>query len=145
MNEPVSRCTCFCLRRAARRASQVYDRELAAVGLSVNEFSILRRAREPQALGALADLLGMDRTTLTRNLRPLLDAGWVEEHRSPGDARKKLVATSRSGRRLLDRAEPHWQRAEKRLGDAFGARQTAALRVDLERLSRVLRDGGEGI
>ena len=75
MNAAGPRCTCFSLRRASRRATQVYDRELAEVGLSLNGYSILRRARDAKPLGELAEELGMDRTTLTRNLKPLLQSG----------------------------------------------------------------------
>ncbi|HVK50402.1 MAG TPA: helix-turn-helix domain-containing protein, partial [Pseudoxanthomonas sp.] len=82
MAESSSPCTCFHLRRATRRVSQIYDRELAAVDLSLNEYSILRRTSEaPRALGDLADALGMDRSTLSRNLKPLLDEGWLLEVR----------------------------------------------------------------
>ena len=54
-----SQCTCFRLRRASRRVTQVYDHALAPVGLSLNQYSILRRSeREPRVLGELADELG---------------------------------------------------------------------------------------
>lgn len=59
----LSHCTCFHLRRAARRVSQLYDHALAPVGLSLNEYSILRRLEVAQSLGTLASTLGMDRTT----------------------------------------------------------------------------------
>ncbi len=72
-----SQCTCFRLRRASRRVTQVYDHALAPVGLSLNQYSILRRSeREPRVLGELADELGMDRTTLTRNLSPWWTPDW---------------------------------------------------------------------
>lgn len=138
-----SRCTCFHLRRAARRTSQLYDRELAAVGLSLNAYSILRRSAKPKQLGALADALGMDRTTLTRNLKPMLAAGWIEERRSASDARQKLVAVSAAGRRLLKRAEPHWRRAQDQIETLFGSDATAALHASLERLDQALRPHGD--
>ena len=143
MDTIASRCTCFHLRRATRRTTQVYDRELAKVGLSLNEYSILRRAREPKTLSALAETLGMDRTTLTRNLKPLLDAGWLQETRSDEDARRKHIAITAAGRRLLKRAEPHWQRAQDQIEHLFGAQDTAALHTTLERLDRALRAAGD--
>lgn len=143
MDAICSRCTCFHLRRATRRTTQVYDRELAKAGLSLNEYSILRRAREPKTLSALAEALGMDRTTLTRNLKPLLDAGWIQETRSDEDARRKHIAITAAGRRLLKRAEPHWQRAQDHIEHLFGTQDTAALHVALERLNHVLRTAGD--
>lgn len=140
MPDTPCRCTCFYLRRAARRTTLVYDRELAQVGLSLNEYSILRRAGEPKQLGALADTLGMDRTTLTRNLKPMLAAGWIEERRGE-DARRKLVATSAAGRRLLKRALPHWQRAQAHIEALFGSDATTGLHASLRRLDQVLRAG----
>ena len=81
--------------------TQVYDHELAGVGLSLNQYSILRRTeREPRALGGLAEELGMDRTTLTRNLSPLVDAGLLETVRGE-DARQRLVALTTEGRALV--------------------------------------------
>ncbi|MFT3762389.1 MAG: MarR family winged helix-turn-helix transcriptional regulator [Pseudoxanthomonas sp.] len=143
MDEIASRCTCFHLRRAARRTTQVYDRELAKVGLSLNEYSILRRAGEPKQLGVLAEALGMDRTTLTRNLKPMIEAGWIQERRSENDARQKLIVASAAGRRLLKRALPHWRNAQDRIEALFGAEQTLALHDDLARLDRALNEPGE--
>lgn len=133
----LSGCTCFHLRRAARRTSQLYDRALAPVGLSLNEYSILRRLDAAQSLGALAHTLGMDRTTLTRNLKPLLAAGWIKTQRGE-DARQKLLVLSRSGRGLLVRARPHWLAAQEQLEALFGAAPTAQLHATLERLDALL-------
>ena len=134
-----SSCTCFQLRRAARQVSQVYDHELAAVDLSLNEYSILRHTQAgPRLLGELADLLGMERTTLTRNLRPLLDAGWLQEARGD-DARQRVVSLTPSGRKRIDSAKPHWQRAQARIESLFGKAATARLRDDLDVLATALR------
>lgn len=141
MDASNSRCTCFLLRRAARRTSQVYDRALAPLGLSLNEYSILRRAREPAALGELAERVGMDRSTLSRNLRPMLAAGWIEQRRGE-DARQRLVAASVAGRQLLRRAEPLWRRAQTQLEDWAGADAVAALHGQLQQLEDALPTAG---
>ncbi|NYH49168.1 UNVERIFIED_ORG: DNA-binding MarR family transcriptional regulator [Xanthomonas campestris] len=107
------------------------------MGLSLNEYSILRRLVSAQPLGALAHSLGMDRTTLTRNLKPLLAAGWVQARRGE-DARQKLVVLSRSGRGLLVRALPHWQRAQTQLETLFGSASTAQLHATLMQLDAAL-------
>lgn len=136
-----SPCTCFRLRRAARQVSQMYDRELSVVDLSLNEYSILRRvAPSPRSLGELADLAGMDRSTLNRNLKPLLDAGWLKEARGP-DARQRLIAITSSGRARIAKAMPCWQRAQTRLESLYGVAETQRLNADLDALERAVRPG----
>lgn len=133
-----SPCTCFHLRRATRRVTQIYDHELAAVDLSLNQYSILRRAGEsPRALGSLADELGMDRTTLTRNLKPLLAAGLLVETRGE-DARQRLLQLGDAGRTWLEAARPHWRRAQRFIDEAFGSDAVARLHADLETLTERL-------
>jgi DNA-binding MarR family transcriptional regulator len=133
-------CTCFRLRRAARQVSQIYDHELAAVGLSLNEYSILRHAERGShcQLGELADSLGMERTTLTRNLKPLLEAGWLKEARGD-DARQRLISVTSSGRKRIANAKPHWLRAQRRIEASYGAARTDRLRMDLDLLDIALR------
>lgn len=139
---PPSTCTCFHLRRAARQVSQIYDRELAAVELSLNEYSILRHAqRGARLLGELAESLGMDRTTLTRNLRPLLSAGLLRQTRGE-DARQRVISLTAKGERRLGSAQPHWQRAQQRIDASFGAAASAGLRQTLQRLDAALRQTG---
>lgn len=129
-----SPCTCHHLRRAARRVTQIYDHELAAVGLSLNQYSILRRTRHgPRALGELADELGMDRTTLSRGLKPLLEARLLKEVRGE-DARQRLIELSAIGRKRLEAAVPHWQRAQHSIDEGFGAERIARLHRDLDSL-----------
>ena len=132
-------CTCFRLRRASRRVTQVYDHELAAVGLSLNQYSILRRSeREPRVLGELADELGMDRTTLTRNLSPLVDAGLLETVRGR-DARRRMIGLTPSGRDRLAAAKPCWQRAQATLDAMLGQAGIQRLHRDLDHLDDLLR------
>lgn len=135
-----SPCTCFRLRRAARRLTQLYDQALAPAGLTLNQYSILRRTGQPVAMGALADALGMDRTTLTRNLRPLVQAGWLRER--PGqDARVRLCALTAAGQRRLDAAMPLWQRAQERVRASYGATPLQHLHQALDALDDALPAG----
>ncbi len=132
-------CTCFRLRRASRRVTQLYDHVLAAAGLSLNQYSILRRAeRGPRALGELAGELGMERTTLTRNLSPLVDAGWLETMRGR-DARQRLIALTDEGRRRLAAAKPLWRQAQDTLDGLLGAAGIERLHRDLDHLDDLLR------
>src|SRR5919106_5706929 len=85
-------CVCFAVRRAARAITQHYDRELRPAGLRVTQFSVLAVLShgEPRPVNRVASRLGMDRTTLTRNLRPLVDRGYVTVT-GGDDARVRLV------------------------------------------------------
>jgi DNA-binding MarR family transcriptional regulator len=127
-------CTCFRMRGAARRVSQIYSRRLAPTGLKISQFSVLGfvAARGPIAIGELAELLNTDRTTLTRNLRPLLTSGFIERAVSGDRRRHELVATA-AGRALFKRALPLWAEAEQEVRAAMGTKLTADLHGALER------------
>lgn len=126
-------CTCFRIRSAARRVTQIYDRHLSQTGLKISQFSLLGyiTAEGPVSIGRLAELLATDRTTLTRNLRPLLASGLVERAASSDKRRRELVATA-AGRALFKRALPLWSQAETEVRTAMGARLTADLHGALE-------------
>lgn len=137
MSAAASQCTCFRLRRAARQVSQLYDHALAAAGLGVNQYSILRHARQPRTIGELAARLGMDRTTLTRNLQPLLRAGWLEQARG-ADPRQRVLRLTAAGRECLRQAQPHWRRAQRRIEALLGTRALASLDEGLDALAAAL-------
>jgi len=127
-------CTCFRIRGAARRVTQIYSRHLAPTGLKISQFSLLGfvAAEGPISIGRLSDLLATDRTTLTRNLHPLLQGGLVERATSGDRRRHELVATP-DGRALFKRALPLWVAAEQEVRAAMGTRLTADLHGALER------------
>jgi len=127
-------CTCFRIRGAARRVTQIYSRHLAPTGLKISQFSLLGfvAAEGPISIGRLSDLLATDRTTLTRNLRPLLQGGLVERAASGDRRRHELVATP-DGRALFKRALPLWVAAEQEVRAAMGSRLTADLHGALDR------------
>lgn len=119
-------CSCARLRRTARIVTQAYDRALKPVGLRVTQYSVLvnLEGRGPLALGELAERMVMDRTTLTRNLRPMEAAGWIESLAGV-DRRSREVRITAAGQAVLERARPLWRSAERalrcRLGDADAA------------------------
>jgi DNA-binding MarR family transcriptional regulator len=127
-------CTCFRVRGAARRVTQIYGRHLAPTRLKISQFSLLGfvTAEGPVSIGRLSDLLTTDRTTLTRNLRPLLAAGLIERATSGDKRRHELVATA-TGRALLKRALPLWAAAEHEVRAAMGAKLTADLHGAIDR------------
>src|SRR5215213_6213171 len=105
-------CTCFRVRGAARRVTQIYSKHLASTGLKISQFSLLGfvTAQGPVSIGRLSDLLATDRTTLTRNLGPLLKDGLIERAQSGDKRRRELVARSeerRVGKECRSRWSPY--------------------------------------
>src|SRR5262249_6316786 len=114
-------CACFNLRKAARAVTQLYDAALAPSGVRATQFSVLvaLALADGAPLSRVADALVMDRTTLTRNLRPLARRGWVRIE--PGeDRRERNLSLTRSGRAALERALPLWQQVQARLHERRG-------------------------
>jgi DNA-binding MarR family transcriptional regulator len=109
-------CFCNALRRASRAVSRLYDEELRGVGLRTTQYSLLRAvARAAQVRqGDLSGLVSLDETTLTRTLRPLVDAGWIAV-RSGDDRREKLITITAAGTAKLAEARPAWKRAQAQM------------------------------
>jgi DNA-binding MarR family transcriptional regulator len=121
---------------ASRVVTRHYDRALAPVGLSTSSYSILSRTERegPLPLGALAARLAMDRTTLSRELAPLLAAGLLVAPPDERDRRKRIVALTDAGRACVTEARPLWARAQEELADRFGAGRTEELMTELHAL-----------
>lgn len=126
-------CTCFRIRGAARRVTQIYSAHLASAGLKISQFSLLGFviAQGPVSIGRLSQLLATDRTTLTRNLRPLLAAKLLERASAADRRRHDLIATA-GGRALFRQALPLWAAAEQEVRRAMGLRLTAELHRALD-------------
>ena len=129
-----ARCVCFHLRRSARTITQFYDRMLAPSGLRATQFTLLTVVRRTGGLPffSLAEVLGMDRTTLTRNLRPLERDGLVKI-RAGTDRRVREVRLTRMGERKQEEAEPLWAQAHARITGGIGEVTWKALRQGLSR------------
>lgn len=129
-------CSCHRLRKAARRITQIYDRHLAAAGLTANQHGLLTElARSgPLAMGRLSALLGMDASTLTRNLRPLAARGFVATARAR-DGRAREVRLTEAGAERLAAALKPWRAAERAVIRALGQRDAARLNQLLARLA----------
>jgi len=126
-------CTCGRLRRLTRRVTAVYDRALAPCGLRITQFSLMSnlfRLKAP-TLAQLAGTMDMERTTLLRNLRPLVAAGWVraEQH---ANTRQREVSLTPAGRAKWSAAKPLWRVAQDAVNSALGDSEVARLhrRVD---------------
>jgi DNA-binding MarR family transcriptional regulator len=126
---PLERAACHCatLRRAARAVTQLYDEALAPAGLRLTQYSLMATVDRAGtiALTPLAGRLGMDRTTLTRNLAPLQARKLVALENERG--RTKLARLTPRGRSLLLEAYPRWLDAQKRLAKKLGPEKTGSL------------------
>ncbi len=103
-------CLCFAAQRAARALARRFDEALSPLGLTSGQFSLLTSLNQPEApsMGSIAALLVMDRTTLTANLKPLEQRGWVEIAIDPADRRVRRLILTADGRRVLQSAMPVW-------------------------------------
>ncbi|WP_157268425.1 MarR family winged helix-turn-helix transcriptional regulator [Azohydromonas aeria] len=142
-------CTCSRLRRLTRRVTAVYDRELAAVGLRVTQYALLatlRRAAGAQGLAVseLAERMDMDRTTLTRNLKPLIGQGYAALVADARDARVRRALLTAEGAAALDAAQPHWLCAQLEVNRTLGEATVAGLHHWLDTVTPAFRpDAGE--
>jgi DNA-binding MarR family transcriptional regulator len=114
-------CTCFNLRKAARAVTRAYDEALKPSGLRATQFSLLSVVanRGPAGMTELAQALVMERTTLTRNLKPLMEQGFLEVV-DGADKRRRPIAVTPRGRQALDKALPLWRRAQAKFADGLG-------------------------
>ena len=121
-------CTNFKLRQLLRRVAQLYDSELAQAGLKTTQYSLLSsvQALGPVRPGDLAQAMTLDASTLTRNLKPLLAAGWLEMAPGP-DARSRLVQLTEAGRDKRAEAKRRWRVAEESLNHQLGTERVLAL------------------
>lgn len=137
----VNECPAMRIRQASRLVTRVYDDGLRPLGIQESQLSLLVAVamfgENGASMGALADVLSMDRTTLTRNLGPLEKAGLLRVARSAQDARARIVLLSRAGERMIESAYVAWESAQRRIRRALGAERLEALRSGLGELIEV--------
>ena len=114
-------CTCFNLRKASRVVTQIFEAALEPSGLKATQFTVLAvvSAAGTATMTDLARALVMDRTTLTRNLRPLENQGLIAIE-SGADRRTRFVALTGRGRAKLEAALPLWKEAQARMLKGLG-------------------------
>lgn len=130
-------CLCFAAQRAARALARRFDEALRPAGLTSGQFSLLMSLNrpEPPSVGSVASLLGMDRTTLTANLKPLERQGLVETAVDPADRRGRLLVLTGDGHRRLTAALPIWQATHAEAERLLVPSGTESLRAGLRALS----------
>jgi DNA-binding MarR family transcriptional regulator len=132
----LSGCTCMRLRKASRRVSQIYDHYLERHGLTITQYGLLAHLNGLGgiSIGALAEKLIMDPTTLTRNLRPLERDGLVTPSPDPRDRRSRRLHLTEKGRAVLMAAKPAWIEAQRHIEDALGTPEIPALHAALDHM-----------
>ena len=132
--------TCLCLhaQRAARAVARQFDEALRPLDLRSGQFSLLISLNRPEAptVGSVADLLAMDRTTLTANLKPLERRGLLTVTPDTQDRRARRLTLTKNGLALLERAVPIWIATHKDIERDLGG-DIDALRGQLNALAKI--------
>lgn len=126
-------CTNLKLRQLMRRVSQLYDDEVGQTGLKGTQYSLLSHVVKlgPMRAVDLAAAMKLSTSTLSRNLQPLVAAGWLVV--GPGaDARSKLITATPSGQAKRAEAQQHWRVAQESLNARLGVDKVVALHALLD-------------
>ena len=129
-------CLCLHAQRAARALARRFDAVLRPVGLTSGQFSLLMALNRPQppSLKPVAELLAMDRTTLTAALKPLERRGFVQIVPDAADRRSRLLVLTAAGRAVLAAAVPIWQRTHEAIEAGLPGEAAQTLRTTLRGL-----------
>lgn len=147
VNEPINyrninpKCNCFNLRKATRAVTQYYDHCLEPAGIRATQFTLLvsMACVSAHTLTEMANALVMDRTTLTRNLKPLEKLGLIETIEAR-DKRSKAYALTQKGRESLAKGVPLWQGAQQRIAAQLGEDRTGHLLIELDAITKVMSE-----
>jgi DNA-binding MarR family transcriptional regulator len=137
-------CTNIKLRQLMRQVAAHYDAEVGKTGLKGTQYSLLSFVVKlgPIRPVDLAREMRIQPSTLTRNLRPLLNAGLLEL--GPGDdLRSRLASATPAGRELRVEAQRRWRAAQERINEILGARRVVELHALLDECMRRLSEAGD--
>jgi DNA-binding MarR family transcriptional regulator len=139
-------CTNMRLRQLMRRVAQHYDLEMTQAGLKTTQYSLLSHVLKlgPLRPGELARDMKMSASTLTRNLKPLVDAGWVTLGAGT-DARSRLVTITPAGHAKRDEALLRWKVAQESLNRQLGGERVLALHRLINESLALLASGESGV
>ena len=135
-------CACANLRKAVRAVSQLYDDAFRPIGLRATQFGLLGATGMlgPLTINRLAEAIVMDRTTLTRNLRPLEKQGLLQI-KSGKDRREREVSITRRGQVVLAKGYPLWKKAQGKVVKGLGPERVNRLLKDLSAVVTVAQRG----
>nr|WP_320146634.1 MarR family winged helix-turn-helix transcriptional regulator [uncultured Anaeromusa sp.] len=128
-------CNCMNVRRASRAVTQFYDEQLKSCDITIAQLSMLLRLKEAEALtiSQLAQTMRIDRTTLNRNMKPLLENGLIALQQGK-DSRTKLVSLTNQGRQTAEEGWACWEKAQELLTTYLGEDDVAKLTALLNKL-----------
>ncbi len=130
-------CTYLKLRQLTRSVARLYDEELARCGLQGTQYSLLSHAVKlgPMRAVDLAAQMNLSTSTLSRNLQPLVAAGWLVV--GPGaDARSRLIEATEAGRAKRAEAQRRWKTAQERVNERLGLDAVLQLHAVLDAAAR---------
>jgi DNA-binding MarR family transcriptional regulator len=130
-------CLCLHVQRAARALARRFDKAFRPLQLTNGQFSLLMSLNrpEPPPMGPVANLLAMDRTTLTAALKPLERRGLVRVQKDENDGRNRTLVLTAKGKNLLARAVPIWQRTHAEIEQQLSGVKLDELRAGLMAVS----------
>ena len=129
LSKPVG-CTNFKLRQLSRLITQSYDLAMSAAGIKITQYSLLSVVLKlgPIRPVDLAAQMTMDTSTVSRNLKPLLEAGWLKLRKGE-DARSHRIEITESGRAKRQEASKLWRAAQESLNQTLGVERVNALHL----------------
>src|SRR2546422_7695362 len=129
----VENCVCFNLRWVTRAVTQFYDSEIRRHGIRPTQGTILSslQAKDSWNMAELSDWLGLERTTLVRNLRPLQRDGFVKVGGGGRGNRVEVTITAK-GRKQIEKLTPAWKSAQSVAVKTLGKQRWSAILSDLE-------------
>ncbi len=131
-------CLCHHARRSARAITRLFDEALLPTGLQASQFNILAAvaARDLTSAAEVSKILLVDRTTLSRNLKPLRDAGYITTEGGAG-RRPDVLALTSAGRVIFSKAAALWRQAQGDLTQRLGPGQAGLLLQTLDKAATV--------
>lgn len=136
-------CTHLRLRSLSRHLARLYDAEVSKSGLKTTQYSLLSHVLHlgPLRPTDLAQGMNIEASTLTRNLKPLVAAGWLTQGEGP-DARSRLIAITEAGRSKRAEAKAHWLAAQEKLNARLGLERVIALHALIDESIALLKSDG---
>jgi len=134
-----SPCHCLNIRRASRAVTQFYEKVLEPTGLKVTQYSLLRNLKlvESVNMSVLAKIMRIDRTTLNRNMKPLVNAGLITVN-SGEDSRSRQVMLTLAGKDALVNALSLWDEAQTSLEEYLGTAELESFEKSLSKLEALV-------
>ena len=140
-NLVLQECACATLRKTSRTITRLYDDALKPSGLLATQYMVLVAVQKehPATIGQLAEAMVMDRTTLTRNLKPLEKSGLIVSGKGE-DQRMHVISLTLKGKTVLEKTFPLWRRVQTHVATTLGLKKFEHLLSDLREVVVLFRE-----